>query len=310
MKAIFLRTASVLFLLFGVVNSVVAQPSYPTQPDQAQLIDIDLQNFANAFKRLNKTADTLAILQEFYFDVGSAGLKEYIGRHKLTATMLKDAIAQHPEKYKAVITFLEQRASFDSEFKNALQSFGNVLPKAMYPPTYLLVGANRGIAQASKVGQLVTITPVAKNPAKLKKMIVHELAHFQQAMAMGIQKYGALYGTPNNMLGLCLREGGAEFITSLVLGEITQAKTLDFYLSREAELKEKFKADLATQSQSYWMWDSVGDPNTPQLLGYVMGFKICEAFYKQASNKSNALKEILAMANAEAFLQTSAYFKD
>lgn len=179
----------------------------------------------------------------------------------------------------------------------------------MYPPTYLLVGANRGIGQASKVGQLITITRVVDNDEKLKKLIVHELAHFQQAMTMGIQAYGALYSKEDNMLGLCLREGGAEFITFLVLQEITQTKGLAHLQNNESDLKARFLKDLAQQDARFWLWDSIDDPDTPQLLGYVMGYKICDAYYQSASNKENALKAILATTEPEAFFEGSHYFE-
>lgn len=39
----------------------------------------------------------------------------------------------------------------------------------MYPPTYLIVGANRGIGQASMAGQLITVTRIVDNMDKLKK---------------------------------------------------------------------------------------------------------------------------------------------
>ena len=81
------------------------------------------------------------------------------------------------------------------------------------------MGANIGIAQASQYGQLVTIMRVLDNEEKLLKVIVHELAHFQQAKAIGGQQYVSLYSQPDNMLGICLREGGAEFITNQVLGK-------------------------------------------------------------------------------------------
>ena len=189
-----------------------------------------------------------------------------------------------------------------------MMAFGQVVPNAMYAPTYLLVGANRGIGQASLPGQLITVTRVADNKEKLKKLMVHELSHFQQAMAMGGQKYAALYAAPDNMLGLCLREGGAEFVTSLVLNDITQSKALAYIEQDESKLKDRFKADLEAQDKEFWLWDSLNQDSHPKLLGYAMGYKICDSYYDQASDKKEALQQILRMDDAETFVASSGYF--
>ena len=300
----------ITFLFTATYHVTLAQPNYPNDPANAELIYSDVENFVEAFENLNPTSDTIAVLNQHYFDRGSAGLKEYIIKQNLTVKMLKDAISKNPETYSKISGFLANKASFKPEFNKTMQSFQNVIPSAMYPPTYLLVGANRGIGQASKAGQLITITRVVDNNEKLKKLIVHELAHFQQAMSMGIQAYGSLYGKSNNMLGLCLREGGAEFITFLVLKEITQTKGLEYLTNNELDLKSRFQIDLSEQDAGYWLWDSIEDPDTPTLLGYVMGYKICNAYYQKASDKGYALKTILVMAEPETFLETSEYFKE
>ena len=153
MKTRITRVTFILTMLVlvncGLTN---AQPNYPTDPAKAQLIYSDVENFLEAFEVLNKTSDTIAVLNEYYFDRASAGLKEYIVKHNLTSELLKDAIIKNPERYAKIADFLANRASFIPEFKTTMQGFSQVLPSTMYPPTYLLVGANRGIAQASKSG--------------------------------------------------------------------------------------------------------------------------------------------------------------
>tara|TARA_R110002051_G_scaffold313163_1_gene388978 strand:- start:9114 stop:10046 length:933 start_codon:yes stop_codon:yes gene_type:complete len=302
---------TIFTVLFKVATSITyAQPSYPTNPENAQLVYTDVENFVEAFEQLKTTTDTLAVLNKYYFDPGTAGLKEYIIKHALTPGMLKNAIAKNPDRYAKIEGFLANKAVFGTEFNEVMQNFGQILPNAMYPPTYLLVGANRGIAQASKVGQLVTVTRVVDNGEKLKKLIVHELAHFQQALSMGIEKYGSLYTQKNNMLALCLREGGAEFVTSLVLNQITQTKSLGYLTNNESELKLRFIRDLAAQDTKFWLWESIDDPSAPKLMGYVMGYKICEAYYKKATNEQKALEMILIMPDPESFLKISGYFKE
>jgi hypothetical protein len=42
-------------------------------------------------------------------------------------------------------------------------------------------------------------------------------------------------------------------------------------------------------------------------MGYYIGFKICEAIYKRSADKSAAIRQILAISNADAMLKESGY---
>lgn len=287
-----------------------AQPNYPTHPDQAELISLDLEHFVEAMNMFGPEKDSLEVLNEYYFNRGSMGLKEYVVRHKLTPELLLRAIDSNPDTYLQIESFIGQLPKVQQTYHEKLRRFHEVLPNAMYAPTYLLVGAHRGIAQASQYGQLVTITRALDDEDKLLKLIIHELSHFQQAMTMGGEKYVSLYRQPNNMLGLCLREGGAEFITSLVMNDITQSKSLRYLEENEYELKKKFQSDLSKQEAGFWLWETINQKEYPILLGYAMGFKICESFYKEHDNKEIALKEILGIDQPTQFLSQSAYFDE
>jgi len=290
-----------------LISKTTAQPGYPDSYQQAEIVYADLEHFVEATQELQSNPDTLGVLQKMYFDRGSEGLKEFISRHQLTPELMRDAMAADPERYARIPDFLSKVTELQQTYQDLMKAFGQVLPNAIYPPTYLLVGANRGIGQASQKGQLITITRVSDDPEKLQKLIVHELSHFQQVMAMGGQKYIALYSAPDNMLGLCLREGGAEFLTSLVLDDITQSAALQYVEEDEARLKDKFTEDLKVQNSDYWLWASLQQKAHPKLLGYAMGYKICESYYKKAGDKNGALQQILRMDDDLAFLKASAY---
>ncbi len=295
-------------ILFCYLNIAKAQqPNYPRDPESAQLVYSDLENFVEGYVQLNSGIDTLKILNTYYFEKASVGLREFIKRHGLTPELLRDAIRKNASKYDKISNFVNNMNNFMPKFTEIMKNYNVVIPSAMYAPTYLLVGANRGIAQASQFGQLVTITRVIENHEKLIKLIVHELSHFQQAMTVGGEKYISLYATPNNMLGLCLREGGAEFITYLVLQEITQVEALTYIVNNETKLKLKFKEDLKVQDTSFWLWESINQNEYPKLMGYAMGYKICKSYYDAASNKPKALNEILGIIQPEAFLKMSGY---
>lgn len=303
MKLHFISLTIITSLLSIVLK---AQPNYPTDPNKAELITQDLEVFIKAFSLLDENSDTANILQLNYLDVGTPGLQEYIQKHQLTADLIKNAISSDPESYRSLPSFLEYIQSIDETYKQTLSDYSKIVPNAVFPPTYMIVGANRGIGQASKSGQLISVTRLIKKSESLMPLIIHELTHFQQAMALGFQNYIALYQNPD-MLGFCIREGSAEFITFLTLNNITQSKSLQYLSDHEKELWTKFNKDLESQDSTDWLWETIGREDIPQLLGYVMGYKIAESYYDNENDKSQAVKNILATNNYNEFKLQSGY---
>ncbi len=296
-------------ICFGILGfKAIAQPAYPLVPKDASIVSSDIVNFIGAYKLLNPESDSLAILRENYFDKGSPGLKEYCNRHGLTPEKLSAAINSAPEEYAEIPNFLDSLSEFKEQVYNEFEKFGEIIPDAMYPPTYLLIGANRGIAQASPKGQLITIVKGLKKPDRLINVIVHELAHFQQARSLGFQAYIGTYSKPDNMLDLVLREGGAQFINYyLVRGNVEDYSQLKFIEDNEKELRDRFEQDLSKQDSSYWLWESLDKSDHPILLGYAVGYKIIKAYYDNAEDKADAIKDILAITDPKEFLTRSGY---
>lgn len=297
-------------LLVGAFSlSLSAQPPFPTCPEKAQLICSDVELFVAAQSMMGLGADMAAILQVHYLDSGSPGLAEFLTRHPMSASQMAAAMEKHPEEYARIPQWLETIETLRAAYVTQLANYKTVIPDAMFPPTYLLVGDFKGTAQASRTGQLVTITRTLDRPEVLLNIMLHELTHFQQARKMGFQRYVGVYAQKDNMLALILREGGAEFVTHLVTGRISQTKGLAYLEVREQELKERFREDLARQDAKFWLWESLDQDKIPSLLGYVMGFKICQAYYEAASDKSAALDAILRMDNPAEFLAQSGYLE-
>jgi hypothetical protein len=303
MKSHFISLTIIISLLSATLN---AQPNYPTDPNNAELITQDLEVFLKAYSLLNEESDTAAILQINYLDKGTPGLQEYIQKHQLTADLIKEAIGRDPESYNTLPAFLKFVQSMNEPYKETLSNYSKIVPNAVFPPTYILVGANRGIGQASKSGQLISVTRLVSKTEVLMPLIIHELTHFQQAMTLGFENYISLYQNPD-MLGFCIREGSAEFITYLTLNEITQSKSLQYLNDNEADLWLKFNTDLETENSTDWLWETIGREDIPMLLGYVMGYKIADSYYQNADNKSLAVMDILAAFDYGVFLSASRY---
>jgi hypothetical protein len=71
-----------------------------------------------------------------------------------------------------------------------------------------------------------------------------------------------------------------------------------------AELWREFLARKDGSDYAGWLYDGgVGD--RPADLGYWMGYRIARAYYERAGDKAQSLRDMLAIGDAEAFLEAS-----
>ncbi len=304
--------SSVFGILLIVVmgNGSLAQTTTPdltSNPDEARFVYDDILTFVHAFDQLTEGADTLSILQTEYLDKGTPGLDVYINKYGLTAEMLRKAIQKRPQVYSDLHKMPEILAAYSNEGRQAYRELKDYIPSIVYPPTYFLIGAYRGIGSSSAEGSLLSVESWPVPVKGRTTMLVHELVHFQQARTVGLDKYVALYGAEKNLLGLCLREGTAEFFSWLVLGEITQTDALEYTLKNEMKLWGQFRKDMHGSETGDWIWTLPSDPELPGFVGYAIGFRIVKSYYENAVDKEQVLHEILSATDYPTFLEKSGY---
>ena len=277
------------------------------EPAEAQFIYDDLHHFIKAFAMLDENSDTVAVLQAEYIDKGTPGLKIFIEKYGLPPAKLAKRIKKYSDKYGTLdelppLLLAEEKSNREAYVK--LKSF---IPGVVFPPTYYLVETYRGIGSGSVEGSLISVEKWNKPIDHKSTMLIHELVHFQQVMHVGYDKYKALFGPEKNLLGLCIREGTAEFFTDLVTGRITQDEALEYVTSHEKELWKEFQIEMAGSETGDWMWQKPADPEQPYHVGYAMGYMIVKAYYEQSDDKAQAVTDILSVTDYPEFLNKSGY---
>jgi hypothetical protein len=278
------------------------------EPDDAEFVIDDVENFVRVQQLLADEGDKVGVLQKEYLDKGSVGLTTFVSKYDLTAERLAEAIGKNEEVYASLGKLPSWLASQQSSLRMAFTKFKRVIPHAVFPPTYFLVGSHRGIGSASAEGQLISIERFDPSEGKLlETMIVHELTHFQQAMAVGPDEYISLYGPKKNLLGLVIREGAAEFVADQVTGGITQHKARAYVLEHEKALWKRFEKEMHGSDTGDWMSVTPSKPDQPPMIGYMLGYRIVEAYYNGAEGKAAAIREILSTKDYPTFLAKSGY---
>ncbi|HEY9548012.1 MAG TPA: hypothetical protein VIR45_00805, partial [Kiloniellaceae bacterium] len=77
-------------------------------------------------------------------------------------------------------------------------------------------------------------------------------------------------------------------------------------VGRELEIETRFAADIDKTDLSDWVYNA--GPDTPGDLGYWVGYRIAKAYYQNAPDKRQALREIFEMSDPKAFLEKSGWY--
>jgi hypothetical protein len=251
-------------------------------------------------------APTAGQLQQ-YIDTGSEGLRAFAELRRTTGARIAEAIATSPGMYVQAKRCLEPLPRVRARVADALVELGRLYPDARPAPVTIAVGRGKPVGIGShvtgiQIGLEALCATEYLNPDiedRFVHVIAHEVVHVQQAWE------------PSDLddltvLETSLLEGAAEFVAELTSGNVAYTQLPSLAAGRETELETAFLRDRSNRDLSGWVGN--GTPETPGDLGYWVGYRIAKAYYRHADDKTQALREILEMRDAEAFLARSGWY--
>ena len=190
--------------------------------------------------------------------------------------------------------------------RGALASLGRLYPAARFPPVTIAVSRGKPVGVADGSGVMIGLEALCAtdwlNPdveERFVTVIAHEYAHTQQAASLVDNEH------PSVLEG-SLAEGTAEFVSELITGRVSSGYFPALTRGREKAIETAFVADVDKTDLSDWLYNS--KPDKPADLGYWVGYRIVKAYYRHARDKRAALREILTMTDAHAFLAKSGWY--
>lgn len=286
-----------------------------SDPAQAEIVTTDVEHFWQAFDAAAKLPleQREAIYQKGYLDLASQGLKDFLVFRHLDAAKLSQHVEANRAYYGEVRPYIGkvvgQKAAIESAFRRL---------KALYPDTrfpthvYFVVGAQHGAGMNSPNGIVFSAEMIATPPGKPYSYtavspefttfgVVHETIHFNQ-----------VYQTSDksDLLQSVVSEGTADFIASLVVQEPDVRQLTDrwqYGCPREAELATRFAADADKTDLAPWLFVHPTANGWPPDMGYWLGYRIDQAFYAAAKDKTAALRAMLQVTDFKAYLKASGY---
>ncbi|NER12846.1 hypothetical protein GWK08_05300 [Leptobacterium flavescens] len=301
----------------------------PENAKNVQTLDID--HFWEAFDALKDCrsyTDSVATFQKIYIDRATDGFKEFIRvRPSLTAENYIHAVRDFPKFYNSIRPQTYKVKEAAPLVEDVFRKFKEIYPNFKPFKVCFAIGRIRTGGTVSKnfvlIGSEMT-TSTAKNDLsefkeppfnnlipflayegdivqKIKNIVAHECVHSQQ------QGKPAKDAIQCSLLSGSLLEGSGDFIGELLVGENINKKVHKYGNAHEEELWNDFKKELCTNNFRNWMYNYASVKDKPADLGYYIGYKIAEAYYKNAEDKQKAIIDIIEFNDPIEFLQKSKY---
>lgn len=281
----------------------------------------DINRFYQAFDSVQTTtnrARQIEFVQKIYINQGGRGMQYALensveGGKRATAAHWVDMMHNNKEKLVQIRPYFanlkQQKAILESKFAYF---------KAQYPEfkdgnVYFLMGL--GMFAGRPVGNdlFIGCELVAKDqPDWAVSVVLHEFVHVLQKKS------------DNALLAHCLNEGAADFIAEVINQKSMVESYPDGYIAfgyrHEKAVWKAFKKFMPSNEKWKffdWLYGMKGrniDGVQMRDLGYFMGYVICKSYYNQATDKKQAIKDIIEMdvssdEKAREFVLKSGYFQ-
>lgn len=317
-----MRSICLLFILSIIVTvgglPAAAQQSgvrsLNTDPEKVKVVSSDIDLFWKAYDKA-RPDNNINVFRDEYIRKGSIGLKDFTTTRIGSACGLVEVIEARPKYYASLRETSLKAAVFQEPMRAAFRKLKSLYPDAVFPDVYLMIGKMNSGGTYTENALLIGVdmygmtpnTPtdeltdwhkkVLKPIDEIPYIVAHELIHYQQKYPAGERA----------LLGSVIGEGSADFIAELIAGKHINGHLHDYGNPRERELWIEFKRSMATNDRSLWLYNGNDIKDRPADLGYYIGYKIAEAYYKNAADKKQAVRDILEIKDFEAFLKASRY---
>ena len=266
------------------------------------------------------TADTL---QRDYLDGATSAIAVFTPIRIVNAQHLAKAIASNPESYRyAIRECLPRLPALQADLRAIYLAYAGLLPERPLPAIEVVFGAGNSGGTASQDAQVLGLevtcppgTTFDQFRTSMRGFFAHETVHTWQP-----DNEAAEHADP--MLRAALVEGVADYLATLVTGEIPHLARDAWARPREEWLWHEFQADRqamladaasrqnASASPRFTRWFANCGPKPgdwPCEAGYWVGMRIAESYVAHSADKHAAIRELIELRDQDAILKASGY---
>jgi hypothetical protein len=292
-----------IFILVLPIGCLCQSGEFSKNPQNVVFHTEDITNFWKVFDSTYPKLKPKEF-QRKYIDIGSPGLKGFIQFRIESGSKLTGTVQNEIDYYQSIRESSLSIENKKERFYECFNGLQKIYAEAVFPDVYFVIGRKNSGGTVFDKGLIIGAemfgeeTPAFKpilNIEYVDEVITHELIHFQQH-----------YVSDNSLLAQCIREGSADFICELISGSHSNKEVYRFGEENKEQLWKQFVVEKETNHWTNWLYSSK-DKSRPSDLGYWIGYKITQAYYNKATDKTLAIKEILNINNFSAFFEASGY---
>lgn len=315
------------FLFILVIALITSCQS--TEENPANVITTDIDNFWMAYDLIVKESDSLKQIQlidSLYIKKGTVGLERIMEVREYAAEEYVQMINKYPRFFSSLRGNTLKANQLAVELNTGIQKLAAVYPNLKPAKIYFTVGCMR--TNGTTVDSLVLIgselamadpqTDISEFEGGTKEWLagflstnplynlvllnVHEYVHTQQEPQL------------NNLLSIAIREGVAEFVSTLAMNTPSASPAVAFGKQHALAVREKFELEMFyPNNRPKWFWSNNPNEFGVRDLGYYVGYAMCENYYLQAEDKAEAIKQMIELdftneAVVEDFIKKTNYF--
>lgn len=287
-------------------------------------VDVNARD-ALRFARLMKdgAVPTADILQHDYLDGAGVGVKIFTPRRIVDAQRLARAVASKPDNYRyAIRECLPQLPALRSDLRAIYLAYAGLLPERPLPAIEIIFGGGNSGGTASPETQVIALeatclpgTTPEQFRTRMRSFFAHETVHTWQSDL-------SPQALADPLLSEALQEGVADYLASLVTGEVPTPDRDVWAHQRESWLWQEFQRDRqAMQADSAGKHNQVANSpllrwfenygsapkGWPSEAGYWVGMRIAEAYVARAHDKRAAIRDLIELKDPGAILKASGY---
>jgi len=298
--------------IVGVMAGMAcAAMSFATSSARAAAVEIQTEDVARFYKLYETTGGrpTVEQIQHDYLDQATAGLRHLTQVRNVNAENIARATATTPELYTNARSCMAALPRVRERLNRSFDKLLALYPEAKRPPVTILVSRGKPVAIGGPGdGVQISLEAACSTNAarflgadmddRFVRLIAHEYIHVQQSPVLAATE-------KLTVVERSLIEGVAEFIAEVIAGRPSNVGVFASVAGREREIETNFVPDVDKTDLSAW-FDNTTAENVGQ-LGYWVGYRIAKSYYQHAPNKRAAIREMIQMTDAKAFLAASGW---
>jgi hypothetical protein len=308
------------FILFGCNKKI--------DDSNKNIITSDITNFWKAYDKISSTQDSILqykYLDSLYFKNGTVGLEGIRQARNYTPQDYITSINNYPKFWASIRENTLQAEKMSSELENGVGKLKTLYPELKPAKIYFSIGSFRTpgttIDSLVLIGSELSMADSKTETSEFPENLSHLKSYFKtnpnkHLVFLNLHEYVHTQQNPRvfNILSLVIYEGVAEFVATKALEVSSPNPQIEFGKENANRIREVFEKEMFYNNNLYkWLDGNAPNEFGMRDLGYSVGYQICENYYNQSENKTEAIKTMIELdysneAEIENFIKKANYF--